>query len=33
MRRALVPFLGRKPEKLIEIPDEWGSVVMRKILR
>jgi O-methyltransferase len=31
MRRALVPFLRHKPEKLIEIPDEWGSVVMRKV--
>jgi len=31
MRRALKPFLSDKPEKLIELPDEWGSAVMRKI--
>jgi len=31
MRRAVMPFLSDKPEKLIELPDEWGSAVMRKI--
>lgn len=31
MRRAAIPFLGDKPEKLVELPDEWGSAVMRKI--
>jgi O-methyltransferase len=31
MRRALLPFMRHKPERLIEIPDEWGSVVTRKI--
>lgn len=30
MQRAVIPFLSDKPEKLIELPDEWGSVVMRK---
>nr|UXE45418.1 hypothetical protein Hi04_10k_c4773_00033 [uncultured bacterium] len=31
MRRALGEFLVDKPEKLVEIPDEWGSAVFRKI--
>jgi O-methyltransferase len=31
MRRAVIPFLKGKPEKIVELPDEWGSVVMRKI--
>lgn len=31
MQRAVIPFLSGKPEKLVELPDEWGSVVMRKI--
>jgi O-methyltransferase len=31
MRRAVIPFLSGKPEKLVELPDEWGSAVMRKI--
>jgi len=30
MRRAVTPFLASKPEKLIELPDEWGSAVFRK---
>jgi O-methyltransferase len=31
MRRAVIPFLKGRPEKIVELPDEWGSVVMRKI--
>jgi len=31
MRRAVIPFLSDKPEKLVELPDEWGSAVMRKV--
>jgi len=31
--RAASEFLRGKPELLIEIPDEWGSVVFRKIGR
>jgi len=31
MRRAVIPFLSAKPEKLVELPDEWGSAVMRKV--
>jgi O-methyltransferase len=31
MQRAVVPFLRDKPEKIVELPDEWGSVVMRKV--
>jgi len=31
--RAASEFLRDKPELLIEIPDEWGSVVFRKIGR
>jgi O-methyltransferase len=31
MQRAVIPFLSDKPEKLVELPDEWGSAVMRKI--
>jgi len=30
MQRAVLPFLAGKPEKLIELPDEWGSAVFRK---
>jgi len=29
--RAVNEFLSGKPEKLVEIPDEWGSVLFRKI--
>lgn len=29
--RAANEFLADKPEKLIELPDIWGSVVMRKV--
>jgi O-methyltransferase len=29
--RALDGFLADKPEKLIELPDPWGSAVLRKI--
>ncbi len=29
--RAVDEFMRDKPEKLIEIPDEWGSIVFRKI--
>ena len=29
--RAVLEFLDDKPEKIIEIPDKWGSVVIRKL--
>ena len=29
--RAVDKFIKDKAEKIIEIPDEWGSVVIRKI--
>jgi O-methyltransferase len=29
--RAFTAFLQDKPEKVIEIPDEWGTVLFRKI--
>jgi O-methyltransferase len=29
--RALDRFLADKPEKLIELPDPWGSVVLRRL--
>lgn len=29
-RRALTEFLADKPERLIELPDKWGSAVFRK---
>jgi O-methyltransferase len=28
--RAATEFLADKPERLIEIPDEWGSALFRK---
>jgi O-methyltransferase len=31
MQRAVLPFLSDKLEKIVELPDEWGSVVIRKI--
>jgi O-methyltransferase len=29
-RRAVTQFMADKPEKLVELPDVWGSVVIRK---
>ena len=29
-RRALIEFLADKPERILEIPDRWGSAVFRK---
>ena len=29
-RRAVTRFMADKPEKLVELPDVWGSVVIRK---
>ena len=29
-RRAVTKFMAGKPEKLVELPDVWGSVVIRK---
>jgi O-methyltransferase len=29
-RRAVTEFMADKPEKLVELPDIWGSVVIRK---
>jgi O-methyltransferase len=29
--RAASEFLGDKPESLVEIPDEWGSALFRKV--
>lgn len=29
-RRAVTEFMAGKPEKLVELPDVWGSVVIRK---
>jgi O-methyltransferase len=31
--RAAREFLLEKPEMLIELPDEWGSAVFRKVTR
>ena len=31
MQRALGGFLPGKPEKVLELPDEWGSAVLRKV--
>lgn len=33
MQRALTDFLADKPERLIELPDVWGSVVLRREIR
>ena len=30
-RRALTEFLADKPERVIELPDTWGSAVFRKV--
>jgi O-methyltransferase len=30
-RRALTEFLAGKPERVIELPDTWGSAVFRKV--
>jgi O-methyltransferase len=30
-RRALTEFLAAKPERVIELPDTWGSAVFRKV--
>jgi O-methyltransferase len=30
-RRATEEFLADKPEKIIDIPDQWGSVMIRKL--
>ena len=30
-RRAVTKFMTDKPEQLVELPDVWGSVVLRKI--
>ena len=29
-RRAVTEFMSDKPEKIVELPDVWGSVVIRK---
>ncbi len=29
-RRAVTEFMSGKPEKIVELPDVWGSVVIRK---
>ena len=29
--RATDEYMRDKPEKLIEIPDQWGTVIIRKI--
>jgi O-methyltransferase len=29
--RATAEFLADKPEKVVDIPDQWGSVVIRKL--
>ena len=31
MQRALGGFLPGKPEKVLELPDEWGSAVLQKV--
>lgn len=31
VRRAVDPFLADKPEHVIDLPDQWGSVMFRKM--
>jgi hypothetical protein len=30
-RRATEEFLADKPELIIDIPDQWGSILIRKL--